>query len=182
MSDPVRDRFGRYVSVKNSDSPPAPPSLVQVTTYKKPILRSEIPPVIDLKVTNPVTYLKLWWKKIMSGEGISIRIHPVTAVLIAISVTGGSFFLGRYLQLRSDLLEKYLPQFAGINSIEAAFTGSLYASEGTYFLTQSESQSIRIKATNQNLSPYLSQKVFVSGKFDPLTRSLTLTTITTQNN
>lgn len=172
-----RDWHGRFVSHKQVDSPGNAPSLIEVTTFKKPKLKSEIPPIVDLKITNPVTYIKLWWRKVMSGEGISIRIHPVTAILIAISVTGGSFFLGRYLQLRSDLIEKYIPQFAGINSIDAAFSGTLYAANGQYFLTQGESQAVRIKPNVTDMSPYLSQRVFVSGKFDPLTRQLNLTTI-----
>lgn len=177
-----RDWHGRFVSHKQVESSHSSPSLIEVTTFKKPKLKSDIPPVIDLKITNPVTYLKLWWRKIMSGEGISIRIHPITAILIALSVTGGSFVLGRYMQLRSDLIEKYLPQFAGINSVDAAFTGTLYSAEGLYYVTQAESQSIRLKPATMNMSPFISQRVFVSGKFDPLTRTLTITTINLAQN
>ena len=41
------------------------------------------PPLIDVKVTNPVTYLKRWWKKIIGNEGMSItiKVRPITAIL-----------------------------------------------------------------------------------------------------
>lgn len=172
---PERDWHGRFVKSSNPS-----PSLIQVKSFKKPKLESEIPPVVDLKVTNPVTYLKLWWKKIMSGEGISIRIHPVTAILLVLTLSSSSFFFGRFFQLKSDLLETYLPQFASVSTIEAAFTGKLYISEGKYYLTQSESQALLIKPGQLNISSYTHQNVFVSGKFNPLNRSLSLTNISIQ--
>lgn len=53
--------------------------------------------LINLKVKNPVTYLKIWWKKVMSKEGIDLRfkIHPVTAILITAIIALGSFGIGR---------------------------------------------------------------------------------------
>lgn len=43
------------------------------------------PDLLNFRITNPVTYLRLWWKKVMSKEGIDFRfrIHPVTAVILA---------------------------------------------------------------------------------------------------
>jgi hypothetical protein len=56
------------------------------------------PPLIDVKISNPVTYLKLWWKKVMGEEGVyfSFRIHPITAFLIAFAFAVGFFGAGRY--------------------------------------------------------------------------------------
>jgi len=40
------------------------------------------PLLVDVKVTNPVTYLRRWWEKVIGNEGISlsVKIHPLTAI------------------------------------------------------------------------------------------------------
>ena len=54
------------------------------------------PPLIT--VTNPVTYFRLWWNKVMGKEGIDFKfkIHPVTAFLISFGLGAGIFGAGRY--------------------------------------------------------------------------------------
>ena len=55
------------------------------------------PPLIDIKVTNPVTYFKKWWAKIIGNEGIDFRLHfrPLTAIAIALVIITVGFGLGR---------------------------------------------------------------------------------------
>ena len=172
---PARDQNGRFVKGNSST-----PSLLEVKSItKNTIKNSELPPVVDVKVSNPLIYIKLWWKKIMSGEGISIRIHPFTVILIVLTLSSSSFFFGRYIQLRSELLETYLPQFSNISKINAGFTGKLYLSEGNYYLTQGETQSLLLKQGKLNLLPYVNQFIFISGKFDPLSHTLHPTDIQT---
>ena len=56
------------------------------------------PPLVDVKVSNPVTYLRRWWDRVMGKEGVDFRftIHPITAFLIAFGVASAFFGIGRY--------------------------------------------------------------------------------------
>src|SRR3990167_3955862 len=56
------------------------------------------PPLVDVKVTNPVTYFKMWWNKIIGNEGIDFRFHikPVTAIIIAVVMATIGFGVGRF--------------------------------------------------------------------------------------
>ena len=101
------------------------------------------PPLVDVKVTNPVTYLRRWWEKVMDKEGVyfSFRIHPITAFLIAFGLTAGIFSIGRYsvnipfLKYEVEDTTKTSPTFEPIWK-ETAFTGKLqYSPVGSkYFL------------------------------------------------
>ena len=44
------------------------------------------PDLVNLKVSNPLVYIKYWWKKIMANEGIDVRVRarPVTVFGIAV--------------------------------------------------------------------------------------------------
>ena len=79
---------------KDSDDEKTPFILVK---NEKPDLRKKEQPVVDLKVTNPVTYLKKWWKRVMSNEGVDFRfrIRPLTAIAISVVVAALYFGVGR---------------------------------------------------------------------------------------
>ena len=38
------------------------------------------PPLVDVKVTNPVTYFKKWWAKIIGNEGIDFRLKEFVGI------------------------------------------------------------------------------------------------------
>lgn len=59
----------------------------------RPAPRSEDPPLVNIKVTNPVTYFKNWWSRVIGNEGIemkaSLKIRPLTAFLLLAFVISG---------------------------------------------------------------------------------------------
>ena len=61
-------------------------------------LRKAEPPLVDVKVTNPLTYLKTWWKRIIGNEGIDfrLRVKPLTAIAISIIILSVTMGIGRF--------------------------------------------------------------------------------------
>lgn len=52
------------------------------------------PDLVNIKITNPLVYIKYWWKRIMANEGIEVKFKakPITvfgAVLIYSTVAFG---------------------------------------------------------------------------------------------
>lgn len=54
------------------------------------------PDLVNLKITNPLVYIKYWWKKIMANEGIEmkVRARPVTVFGVALIAFSLAFGLG----------------------------------------------------------------------------------------
>src|SRR5688572_745190 len=80
----------------------------------------EDPPLVSVKVTNPITYLKLWWKEVIGNEGVEMKfkIKPLTALLLVSAVTfiltGTGFSLGRISIPITNPIVKYVPQLAPV--------------------------------------------------------------------
>ncbi len=63
-------------------------------TVEKPDLREKEKPLVDLKVTNPITYIKSWWKKIIGNEGIEVKIKAKPLTVIAMTIITLTVTLG----------------------------------------------------------------------------------------
>lgn len=150
------------------------------------------PPLVDVKVTNPVTYLRRWWDKVMGKEGIDFRftIHPITAVLITATIVAVSFGAGRYSINIPFLNYQFLNyQLVGFESPkptstatpkeewkETAFTGTLHFSQTTnkYFLqVTSSSEAIILKIpANIDLSDLVGKRILAFGSYNKTQRLL----------
>jgi len=64
------------------------------------------PPLVDVKVTNPLTYIKRWWNRIIGNEGIDFRfrVRPLTAIAIALIITTVAFGLGSFVNITPNQL------------------------------------------------------------------------------
>lgn len=134
------------------------------------------PPLVSFSVTNPLTYIRKWWKAVMDGEGIDIRlkIHPFTAVAIVLAVGGVSFGLGR-ASLWGQVT-KYVPMLATPSPVpspspstwrEAAFAGTLQVQSKRYFLLTSESQALLLELpADVDPSKWIGKRILASGMFD----------------
>lgn len=139
----------------------------QTNTYRK-----VDPPLIDLKITNPVTYLKKWFKRVLGNEGIifSFRIRPLTAILMAITiaalVTGTGIGLGRFV------FGVGIPE-------EVIYTGTIYKSnEGNYYFITFNFQAFSLKRKqDQNLSKFTNQQVLLKGKLNKKESNLEATEV-----
>ncbi|HLD91818.1 MAG TPA: hypothetical protein VI795_00300 [Patescibacteria group bacterium] len=145
------------------------------------------PPLVT--VTNPVTYLRRWWSKVMGKEGIdlSFKIHPITAVLmVAVTATIG-FGAGRisvpdgikipFFEFGDVPSAKPTPSAEAVWK-ETAFTGKLQYSktENRYFLVTTSSEAITLNILgNLDLSSLVDKRIFVVGDYSKSLRILEVT-------
>jgi hypothetical protein len=150
------------------------------------VTKNAEPPLVDVKVTNPVTYIKRWWSKIMGNEGIDFRFHirPVTAIFMAIVIASIGFGVGRIIIPFSIPFLNY--EYIDPEDIiptpetwkETAYTGTLRYSDATnkYYLVTTSSEAITLEIpTNINLSTLIDKRIFAAGKYNKSTRTLLVT-------
>lgn len=136
------------------------------------------PPFISFSITNPVTYLRKWWKGVMDGEGVDLKlkIHPMTAVMIILAVGGVSFGIGRF-SIPEPIIQ-YIPILATPKPTiiptpnpwkEAAFVGILQRQGDAYYLVGNDTQAIKLVVPeNVALGKLVGKKVLASGKYSSL--------------
>ncbi len=119
------------------------------------------PPLVDLKVTNPVTYFKNWLTRFLKDQDIDlrIRIKPFATIglfLAFAAVSGTSFSVGRYL----------FPNSSPIFHREVIYQGSLQKTDQgiTLALPNSDSYTLRLKEKSTvNLNNLKEGQVLVKG-------------------
>ena len=138
----------------------------------KPDLRKKDPPLVDVKVSNPITYIKSWWKKVIGNEGMEIRIKikPLTAILITIIIV--TLCLG----ITKVVLPFNIP-FLEFNSEatstpiayrQTAFVGILrfLESNNKYFLEINSAEAITLEIPeNINLDKFIGRRIFAIGEY-----------------
>ncbi len=133
------------------------------------------PPLVDLKVANPVTYLKNWWKKVIDNEGIDVRlrIRPLTSIAMTAMLVGVSFGLGRISLPPESPLIQYLPMLAPTPTPnpwrQTAFTGVLKYSDISlkYYLVTNTSEAITLIAPdNVNLKKLMGKRILATGNYN----------------
>ena len=70
---------------------------ITVTTNNPTSVNTTNPPdLVNLKVTNPLVYIKYWWKRILANEGLEakVKVKPLTIFGLAIIIFSGVFGLG----------------------------------------------------------------------------------------
>lgn len=138
------------------------------------------PPLIT--VTNPVTYLRLWWQKVMNKEGVdfNFKIHPITAFLISFGLGAGLFGAGRYsvnipfLKYNNGIVTTSTPTSAP-SWKETAFTGKLQYSVTTqkYFLITTSSEAITLQVPNNlDLLTLVGKRIMAVGEYNKTTKLL----------
>lgn len=142
---------------------------------------SEDPPLVDVKITNPITYIKRWWKKVVGNEGmtLTIKVKPLTTIFI-FAVTGSLIFgVGKFAWpggLKIPFLEfgditepTSTPKQSAETWKETAYIGTLKYSTSTqkYFLiTTSAVEAITLDIPpNLNLSTLIEKRILVVGKY-----------------
>lgn len=88
-----RDSDGKFIP--KEDVTKLPP--ISVTVNNPTSVNTTTPPdLVNLKVTNPLVYIKYWWKRIMANEGIDMRFRmkPLTVFGVALIAFSLAFGLG----------------------------------------------------------------------------------------
>lgn len=156
-----------------------------IAIYKeKPDLRKKEPPLVNLQVTNPLTYLKSWWKRVIGGEGIDVRlrIHPLTAVALTIIVASLGFGIGRFALSSEKPYVTFVPLSSPSPTPslwrETAFIGTLRFSDpnNRYYLVTSFSEAIALEIPeNVELSSLVGRRIFAAGNYNETKRTLLVT-------
>lgn len=166
----ARDASGRFIPTEhlknpspNSPNTPNNPNLplpIQVTQNNKYSEKND-PPMVDLKVTNPVTYFKKWVGKFLKNQDIDIhlKIKPFATIglILAFTAVGGTTFsIGRY----------FFPNSSPIFHRAITLQGIVQMSEsGQYYLSLPDNTLWTLKPINNNvnLSNYIYKQVVVKG-------------------
>lgn len=114
-------------------------------TKEKVDLRKKEQPLVDMKVTNPVTYLKRWWDRIIGNEGVDFRfrVRPLTAIAITLVVVAVAYGVGRIkLPFKIPFFEYALAPSPTPGTSptpnpwrQTAFTGVLHRSTDKFYLS-----------------------------------------------
>lgn len=172
------------VTAKPNDQgfPQVTKTITKVTREKK----SEPPPLVHLKVTNPIVYIKAWWKRLIGNEGIklTLQIKPLTAMTLTLIVSGIGFGLGR-ITLPPPLVQ-YIPVLQPPEATptpnpyrEAAFSGKLQTSGYRYFLLTNASEAIYLEVpANINLKSLIGKRIMAVGQYNQKTRTMTVSDAT----
>jgi hypothetical protein len=164
----ARDEFGHFVKKVKEVSTPL------LSTNDTP---SSDPPLVSLKVTNPVTYFKKWWKKIIGNEGVDFRLHvkPLTAIALIFIIASGSFGIGLLVKLANQSpIIKYIPAFAASPTPDpwkdTAFSGLLKQTGTTFYLVTNDSEAITLSVPEgTNLTKYIGKRIFAIGRYNTQT-------------
>ena len=148
-------------------------------------LRKKEPPLVDVKVTNPLTYAKSWWKRVIGNEGIDfrVRVKPLTAIAISIIVLTVTLGIGRFVFPFKIPFFVYTSEEGAATSDkvdyrDTAFTGELRHTLLTnrYYLTTSSSEAINLQVPdNVDLKDFVGRRIFAVGKYQEETRTLLVT-------
>ncbi|OGD61945.1 hypothetical protein A2160_01085 [Candidatus Beckwithbacteria bacterium RBG_13_42_9] len=148
---------------------------------EKPDLRKKELPLVNLQVTNPVTYLKNWWSRVMGKEGIdlSFKIHPITAIILTIIIATLGFGMGHFVFTSEKPYVKLVttpspsPQPSLNLWRETAFSGTLKFSNNKYYLITTSSEAIMLAVPeNVDLSGLVGRRIFATGQFNDQSRLL----------
>lgn len=139
------------------------------------------PPLVSLKITNPVTYLKLWWKKVMANEGVDIRfrVHPLTAMAIVTALVTAGVGVGRFTLPASNPIVRYVPQLGPTPTPnpwkDTAFTGVLRYTAATerYYLATGDGEAITLQVPARvNMAKLVGKRIFATGRLNIVTHVL----------
>ena len=137
-------------------------------------------PLVEVKVTNPVTYIKNWWNKVVNNEGVDFRFHikPLTAIAMTIIVASLGFGVGRFVIPEGVKIPFF--KFEDVTSPtptatpevwkETAYTGTLQYSQTTskyYLMTTTSSELITLQVPgNIDLKDYVGKRILAIGKYN----------------
>lgn len=162
-----RDPHGRFIPEHPDQTSPNPPntpnhpniplpiSFTQNTKYSE----KNDPPLVSVSVTNPITYLKLFIKRLLKNEGITIKIKPLTAIamILALSTAFGTGF---------NVATFFFPNSSPIFKRQVSYQGTIQKNQiGGYFLILPDSSlwKLKPKFTNINLEEMVGKQAIIQG-------------------
>lgn len=148
------------------------------------------PDLVNIKITNPLVYIKYWWKRIMANEGIDfrLRVKPITAIAIAVIAFSLAFGLGGvvfpvafpWLKINNQITTPSPTPTPEIWK-ETALKGTLRKTTTVpikFFLLTSSDEAVTLEAPNYiNLSSLVGKRIFASGNYNKKAKILIITDV-----
>ena len=165
LTTPARDQSGRFIKTSTDTTYSTAPTTKsesdeQISTYSITKKRTD-PPLLFLRVSNPITYIKRWWKRVVGNEGVEFRlkVRPADSPII-----------------------KYIPQLLPAPTSnpwrETAFSGTLRSTNGDIYLLTSESEALSLNIpSNLDLSNYIGKRILAKGLFNENQRLLKIISV-----
>ena len=148
------------------------------------------PDLVNLKVSNPLVYIKYWWKKIMANEGIDVRVRarPVTVFGIAVIAFSLAFGLGGivlpfafpWLKVNNPI-PTTSPTASPDAWRETALKGTLKKTTTVpvkFFLLTSSDEAVTLQAPEYiNLNNLVGKRIFASGSYNQKQKILAISDV-----
>lgn len=119
--------------------------------------------LVEVKVNNPFSKFFNWLKSLIKNEGISIKIKPLTAIGIALALTGGGGIIG-------GIIGYAFPHSSPLLHRSVIFQGSMQTSSNglVLVLPNSDLYTLRPKPNSAvNLETITEGQVLVKGNLTP---------------
>ncbi len=152
---------------------PSPVEIIHNTKYSE----KNDPPLVSVSVTNPVTYLKLFIKRLLRNEGIDLhlKIKPITAILITLAFA--SIFTGTGF----SIAKIFFPNSSPILHREVIYQGVVQKTDsGDYYLSLPNATLYKLtlsNKTNINLGSLVNKQVLVKGNFGTEQNAINVTEV-----
>lgn len=182
----VRDSHGRFFSKTNPASVPP----ITITTNTGGNVNINTPPdLVNFKVTNPLVYIKYWWKRIMANEGMELKfkVKPITAISMAVVAFSLAFGLGGvvfpfafpWLKFNNQVSSSPTP--APNEWRQTALKGILKKTiipPIRFFLLTSSDEAITLQPPNNiDLSSLVGKRILATGNYNQKQKLLIITDV-----
>lgn len=163
-----RDAHGHFLPYEHPDKPqvihnsqtiPNPPNTPNPPLPSNSSQPSDDDPIFEAKINNPFAKFFNWIKKLIKNEGINIKIKPLTAIGIAVALSGTSGILG-------GVVGYAFPHSSPILHRSVIYQGNLQNTPNGFVLTlpNSDLYTLRPKAaTSINFKSLSNGPVLVKG-------------------
>lgn len=171
----TRDSSGKFVS--KVDPLKVPP--ISITTNQTGVNTTNPPDLVNVKITNPLVYIKCWWRRIMANEGLDLRVRVKPLTIFGVSLIAFSLAFG----LGGVVLPVAFPNLK-INSViyptptptpetiwkDTALKGTLTKSNTTpvkFYLVTTSTEAVTLEIpVGFNLTTLVGKRILAVGTYD----------------
>jgi len=172
-----RDADGKFIP--KEDVTKLPP--ITITTNNPTSVNTTNPTdLVNLKVTNPLVYIKYWWKRILANEGLEmkLKIKPLTIFGLALIIFSGVFELGGvvfpmffpYLKFNNSVITTQTPTSTPEILKDTALKGTLTKTNTQpikFYLITTSTEVVTLEIpTVFNLLPFVGKRILAVGTYD----------------
>ncbi len=170
----TRDSEGRFIK----EGEVKIPAISITTSQNQNVKTGDVPDLVNFKVTNPLVYIKAWWKRIMANEGLEFKFKakPITAIAISIAIFSLVFGLGGFvfpvvfpfLNIKSDTTTTTSPTPTS-DWRETALKGTLKKTTSVpikFFLLASSDEAVTLQAPDYiTLDKLIGKRILATGNY-----------------